>query len=197
MIAIAHPMANMRAIVPLAACFGVLACASPPKPAEVPNLPRAADLETRERFYDDYKLTEQSGKWSRKDGEYKWQELEQVAHQYPASGEIYDRATSRASVIGGLASVGGGIVGGTFGWNLGASAENRMSSGTQLALYGLGGAIILAGIIAVVTWHDPAKELADTYNRELKIDLRFRDEEPKQQSAFEVPRCGIGEQSRF
>ncbi|HKQ68829.1 MAG TPA: hypothetical protein VJT73_05790, partial [Polyangiaceae bacterium] len=70
-----------------------------------------------------------------------------------------------------LAGLGGGIIGGTFGWNLAEKEENRMSGGTQIALYGIGGALAVSSLFAALTWHNPADDFADAYNRSLRIEL--------------------------
>jgi len=156
----------------------VAACA-PPKAAEVPTFGAGQG----EAIFNQYQLTGDvgplgGGKWKRSDGEYQWRQLEEVARQFPESADVYDRANTRNLVLNTAAAAGGSIIGYTFGWNAFASDGERWSTGTQEAAYGAGVGIILATLFAATTWHNPAEELADVYNRALRKQLGLPDSPP-------------------
>jgi hypothetical protein len=90
--------------------------------------------------------------------------------------------------VGLIGGTGGGLVGGTLGYNLTASSDKRMSSGTQVALYSTGGGLILISIIVSAAWHNPAKDFADVYNAALRAQLGLPPAEPQTTSQW-IPRA--------
>jgi hypothetical protein len=126
-------------------------------------------------MYSDYELHAEIGAfsatWKRKDGEYGWGQLGDVAKQFPDSSDVYDRANTRGLVLGSIAGVGGGLIGYTLGWNLTAEESRRWSSSTQIAMYSVGGGLIVVSIVAGLAWHNPANDFADVYNRALRRSL--------------------------
>ncbi len=143
--------------------------------AAAPVVPRNADQAVREQSFEQWKLTYEPGffapSWKRADGEYPWGALQDVAKTYPQSDEVYQRAQTRATVLGTIGGVGGGLVGFTLGYNLTAQDDKKFSSGTQVALYSTGGGLILLSLIIGAVWHNPAADFADVYNQSLRRDL--------------------------
>lgn len=150
---------------------GIAACV-PTKAAEVPTHVAG---QSPNAVFSQYQLTGNvdflGGKWKRGDGEFQWAQLEEVARQFPESSDVYDRANTRATVLSTASAAGGLVVGMTFGWNIAASDDERWSSGTQQAAYGLGAGLIVATLFAATVWHNPAEDFADVYNRALRRQL--------------------------
>jgi hypothetical protein len=94
-----------------------------------------------------------------------------VVTAYPETREIKHRVEQRRLVIGIIGGTGGGILGGTLGYELTATDRQQLSTSTQITLYSIGGALVLTGVIMQVAWHDPAEDLADAYNAALARDL--------------------------
>src|SRR5947209_1716446 len=143
--------------------------------AAVPPVRQAVDAPSRQRVYEDYRLTYDRGifgeSWVRRDGSYNLPELENVIEAYPETRDVKHRIEGRRLAIGTVGGVGAGIVGFTLGFNLFGHEQDRMSSSTQVALYVTGGSLMLASIVMEIAWRDPAADLADVYNRSLANDL--------------------------
>jgi hypothetical protein len=143
--------------------------------ATVPTILPAADANARQDFYAKYALQYESGFWSkswrRADGEYGWGALEDLAKGYPETNDLYGRANTRGIVIGSVAGAGGALVGYTLGYNLTAQESQRWSSGTQAAMYGAGGGLILVAFIIEAAWRNPAEDFATAYNANLRKSL--------------------------
>lgn len=88
----------VRRWVMAVACVGILGCA---EQAPVPRFPVDANEETRRALYEQYRLVADVGTfsatWRRRDGEYSWDALADVAQQYPESADVYERAIPVAS----------------------------------------------------------------------------------------------------
>jgi hypothetical protein len=149
----------------------VAACA-PPK---APLVPLIQGTPMNPAFYDRYRLAGDVGffsaKWKRADGEYNWVQLDEMAAQFPESADVYRRANARSTVLVIISGTGGAIVGFTLGWNIGANDDTRWSSGTQVALYSVGGGLIVTALIMGLAWHNPAEDFADVYNASLRRHL--------------------------
>lgn len=158
------------------ACAGLLGCA---EQAPVPKFPIGADEQTRLDLYEQYKLAPDirvfSWTWKRRDGEYSWNALDDVARQYAESADVYHRANTRGVILGGVSGVGAGIVSGTLVGNLTSPPDRREQSSTQVLLYSVGGGLMVASIIASLAWHNPAYDFADVYNRALRHQLGIPD----------------------
>jgi hypothetical protein len=178
-----------RCILPLLISTVAWGCVSSRvEPAVAPSILREADLPTRQAQYEKYKLvfvmSEGKGNWARQDGAYTWAALENLAREYPEAQDVYDRASTRATTIVAMSSTGGAIGGFTLGWNTQGSDDNHWSTGTQVALYSVSGALLVASLVALFAWHNPAADFADTYNSALRRDLRL----PETQAELRPPR---------
>lgn len=146
-----------------------------PSKATLPVLPRDGSVSDRQQAYERSRLTHEksafSVSWARADGKYGWTEVESLAQSYPETSAIYDRANTRGMVVGGIAGIGGGIIGGTLGYNLTADDSRKMSSDTQAIAYSVGGGLVVVGLIVAAAWHNPADDFADAYNQNLRRDL--------------------------
>jgi hypothetical protein len=184
-------------IAVILAAGSLAACAKPP--ATAPVFPVGADERGRMAFYEDYRVTADIGAfsatWKRRDGEYAWPQLEHVAQQFPGSADVYSRAGTRDLVLGTGGGIGGGIVGFTLGWNLVAKDDRKMTTGTQIALYSVGGGLILVSLITGLAWHDPKDDFAAVYNRELRAALGLPPEpgRPEKTSRWIPRHVGAGE----
>jgi len=137
---------------------------------------RLADLPTRQAQYEKYKLVMIPGEgWGRQDGTYKWNAIKDLAQQYPETEDIYDRAGTRATILVVTGYTGAALVGFTLGWNNSGPDSKDMSSSAQVALYSIGGGLLVGSLIALVAWHNPALDFADAYNGALARDLRLTD----------------------
>jgi hypothetical protein len=149
----------------------VAACA----PHKAPLVPLVAGGPLSPALYEQYRLTGDVGffsaKWKRADGEYAFAQLEDVAEQFPESADLYGRATTRMTILGAIGTTGAATLGFTLGWNVAANDETRWSPGTQAALYGVGGGLIVASFVMALAWRDPAVEFADVYNASLRRHL--------------------------
>lgn len=146
-----------------------------PSKATLPVLPRNGSLSDRQQAYERARLTHEksvfSVSWARADGKYGWFEVESLAQSYPETSAIYDSSNTRGLVLGSVVGAGGGLIGGTFGYNLAADDSRKMSSDTQVVYYAVGGSIIVLGLIVAAAWRNSADDLADVYNRNLRRDL--------------------------
>jgi hypothetical protein len=161
------------------ACLSLLGCA---EQAPVPKFPVDADEQTRRELYEQYKLVADIGvfswTWKRRDGEYSWDALSDVARQYPDSADVYQQTNTRSVSLSIPAGAGAGIVSGTLVYNLTAPADRQEQSSTQVVLYSVGGGLIVASIIASLAWHNPVHDFADVYNRALRRQLGIPDSSP-------------------
>lgn len=160
-----------------AAVLSVLAMGCLPVPAQAPRptIARDADPCAKQHTYDTYQLVFHDSawnpKWARGDGEYAFGSLNDVFDSYPQSHEVKDRIKTRGGVVGAISGAGAALVGFTLGWNLSATDANRMSTGTQTALYATGGGLLVAALITALLWHNPTDQLAPAYNAGLHEDL--------------------------
>ena len=116
----------------LALCAGCASSASLP-----PAVTGVAPAE-REATYQRYKLSYQynafsGGRWKRADGEYMLGQLDNVLAAYPETAAGADKMKARGAVIGGLAAVGGAVLGFTFGRNVLGPERAHWSSGQRAA----------------------------------------------------------------
>lgn len=144
--------------------------------ATQPQTPRDADLATRESIYAAHELTYVDSwftrKWRRADGEYDLRRIESAVAAYPASREAHETAKTRALAVSLVGGLGGGIVGFTAGYQLGVAEDERMSDKAMYTMLGAGAVLVLIGVTLDRTWvRDAAKELAATYNADLRNDL--------------------------
>lgn len=140
--------------------------------APAPEIPVTAPAAERESLYEKYELRSVEGaRWTRDDGAYDFAALEEVAQQFPEANAVYEKSKRGPGGANALASVGGAVVGGTFGWNRAASSENEMSTGAQIALYSTGAALITVALVLAAVWENPAEHFADVYNAELRKSL--------------------------
>jgi hypothetical protein len=169
----ARMTSNVTTTLVVVSAIWIGACAPPQ--AVPPKFAAGTDEATRQKLYDDNKLTLRSdwwsARWHRGSETYQTGQLDGVFDTYPTTRELKARVKRRATVIGTLAYTGGAIVGFTLGYNLVPSNKNEMSSGAQAALYSVGGGLIVASLLTWALWTDPSRELADTYNHSLRDDL--------------------------
>jgi len=167
-------MPALRRFCP-AALLLVMVVGCVPAQAPRPTIVRDAAPCARQHTYDAYQLTFHDGmfspKWSRSDGEYDLPRLNDVFDSYPQSHEVKDRVKTRSSVIGAISGAGGALVGFTLGYNLSATDANRMSTGTQTALYATGGGLLVTALITALLWPNPVDQIAPAYNAGLHEDL--------------------------
>lgn len=157
------------------AVLSVMVMGCVPAQAPRPTIARDADPCAKQHMYDAYQLTFNDSmwnpKWSRGEGEYTFGSLNDVFDSYPQSHEVKDRFKTRSSVIGALGQAGGALAGFTLGYNLTATDANRMSTGTQTALYTTGGGLVVTALITALLWPNPVNQLAPAYNAGLHEDL--------------------------
>lgn len=164
----------------------IVGCASTPPQATTPTSTRFADVSARRAQYEAYKLT-RGEKWQRRDGAYSWDEIEDLAKQYPETEKIYAASNTRGTVIGCAAGVGAGLISGRLTiWGLRqGEGDSSLSSDTSVAFLATGGGLLLVALIASAAWPNPADTFADTYNGQLRRDLGI-DEEPSKEATGSV-----------
>jgi hypothetical protein len=131
-------------------------------------------VDERRAFYERYQLSHDHNWFSghafrREDGRYTPAQLDKVAQVYPEIAVLYDRGSRREKTLSLLGGAGAGLIGFTFGYNLGP--DEAMSSDTQIALYSIGGAFIVIALVLDSTWDDPFDDFAGEYNENLRLDL--------------------------
>jgi hypothetical protein len=145
------------------------AAAPPPSPAAVQPADRG---QVYERFKLSYQSNALSGsRWKRADGEYAIGQLDKVLSTYPESAAVGKRIQSRGAVLGGMAAIGGAVLGFTFGANVLGPEKNRWSSTNQAIGYGVGAGLCVGTFLLQALWTEPGAELVDTYNKGLKRDF--------------------------
>jgi hypothetical protein len=162
---------NTIAVIVLAAvCSGCIKAAKP-----APIVTQDMDVASRRALYEEYRLTEDRGlfsvTWKRADGAYSLDELEDVVREFPEAASLHERAGERVMTLAGMAGGFGGGLALTFGYNLLAKEEDRWSRRDQVAMYAVGGAGLVLTLVLVLAWPSPARDLADVYNRELRLRL--------------------------
>jgi hypothetical protein len=173
-------------------------CAVGPQ-AHAPVIPVHADESTRRSIYEEYALTGHVGafheSWKRADGEYTWSGLKGISSEYPDTASVYRRRQTQRTWIAAIGDAGAGIIGGTLGWNLGASDQDRMPGDAQVALYAVGGGLVALSFVLLFTSHDPAAEFAETYNAALRRELGLPESagEPAHGASMGAPRAVGGD----
>ena len=139
--------------------------------ASQPQVPRGADVATREAIYDAYALTYVdrigSRSWRRADGTYSLRTIETATTRYPESRDARDSVRQRSLTVSLIAATGGSLIGFTAGYQLSAPEPERMSTTATVTLIG-------AGLLLDRTWaRDAALDMAATYNAMLRHDLEL------------------------
>lgn len=164
-----------RAAVLAVAVVAVVAAACGPH-ATRPAVPRDADVATRESIYAAHELTYVDSwftrTWRRADGAYDLKHVESAVSAYPASREAHATVKQRALAVTLISGLGGALLGFTAGYQLGAPEAERMSDKAAYTLVGAGAVLIVLGVVLDRTWaRDAAREMAATYNADLRYDL--------------------------
>jgi hypothetical protein len=146
--------------------------------ASQPQVPRGADVATREAVYEAYELTYVdrlgSRSWRRADGTYSLRTIESATSRYPVSRDAHASMRQRSLIVSLVAATGGGLIGFTAGYQLSAPEPERMSNRSAYTLVGVGVLFIGVGLVLDRTWaRDAARDMAATYNAALRHHLEL------------------------
>lgn len=175
----------------IALCLLLSACGPPPKH---PSIPEPLDGAARASFYEKHRLDHSyhwfSGhRFSRGSDEYNLAEVAELSAAYADTKELHGDATTRNLTLAVPASAGGFAIGYAAGSSLGSDS---LPAGTQTILYSAGAGLIVITMIVDALWKDPADQLADAYNRNLRRDLGLPEETSTKTPRLHVGVTGVG-----